>query len=458
MPVRDVSVSLRRRLLVGLLGVTALAWLAATVATSVDVHRDIDRLLDAHLRHSARLLIGQSAHEIIEISPEDLDELSVYDQFVVFQIWDADSGQLLLRSPEAPPRRFSPVAQGFSDAAIEGRRWRVFSGTDRERRVLIQVAEDEAARTRLVRRLTLNTLIPLVALLPVLGLLVAWIVRRATRPLVRLGDELAARRAADLQPLPEHGVPLEVQPFIRRLNELFTRIGTLLDSERRFTSHAAHELRTPVAAVRAQAEVARDATADAARIAALAHVIEGCDRMARLIDQLLVLARVDADDASQGFGLLRLDELVRRELAGLAPVAIQAGGSIEFEGPAPVTVHGDAGLLAILVRNLVDNAIRHGGATPVITVRCVAAGAGAELSVSDRGPGLDADELAQLGRRFFRGASVKASGSGLGLSIASRIGELHSGGLSFAPSEGERGLTVTLRMPLVAASTRKSAT
>ncbi|MFO1465533.1 MAG: ATP-binding protein [Steroidobacteraceae bacterium] len=438
------EVSLRRRLLVGLLGGTALAWLTATVVTSVDVHRDIDRLLDAHLHHSARLLISQSAHEVIEINPDELDELSVYDQLVVFQIWDLDSGRLLLRSPEAPPQRFSPVAQGFSDAQVEDRRWRVFSGTDRERHVLVQVAEDQAARGRLVRRLTVNTLVPLVALLPLLGLLVTWIVRRTTRPLVRLGDEMAARRAADLRALPEQGVPLEVQPFIRRLNELFNRIDTLLDSERRFTSHAAHELRTPVAAVRAQAEVARDATADAARTAALAHVIEGCDRMARLIDQLLALARVDAEDAPQRFGPVRLDDLARRELAGLAPAAIQAGGNIEFDSPSPVSVQGDAGLLAILVRNLVDNAIRHGGATPLVTARCIVAGDEAELVVSDRGPGLDAEELAQLGRRFFRGASVKASGSGLGLSIASRIAELHAGALSFAPTAEDGGLTVRL--------------
>lgn len=455
MPARDIS--LRRRLLVGLLGATTIAWLAAAVATSVDVHRDIDRLLDAHLRHSARLLISQSAHEVVEISPEDLDELSVYDQFVVFQIWDMDSGRLLLRSPEAPARRFSPVEQGFSDAGVAGRRWRVFSGTDRGRRVLIQVAEDEAARARLWR-LTVNTLLPLVALLPLLGLLVAWIVRRATRPLVRLGDEVAARRAADLHALPEHGVAHEVRPFIRRLNELFTRIGMLLDSERRFTSHAAHELRTPVAAVRAQAEVARDATTDDARRAALARVIEGCDRMARLIDQLLALARIDAEDAPRQFVPVRLDDLVRRVLAELAPVAIQAGGSMEFEGPEPVSVQGDAGLLAILVRNLVDNAIRHGGAAPDIAVRCAAAGDSAELGVSDRGPGLDAAELAQLGQRFFRSAAATASGSGLGLSIAARIAELHAGGLSFAPTGRGRGLTVTLRVPLAASSIRKSAT
>jgi len=456
MPVRDVS--LRRRLLLGLLGATALAWLVATIATSVDVHRDIDRLLDAHLRHSARLLISQSAHEVTEISPEDLDELSVYEQFVVFQIWDVESGQLLLRSPEAPRQRFSPVAQGFSDAGIEGRRWRVYSGTDRKRRVLIQVAEDEVARTRLRRRLTLNTLVPLLVLLPLLGLLVTWIVRRATRPLVRLGDALAARRAADLRALPEHGVPLEVQPFIRRLNELFARIGTLLDSERRFTSHAAHELRTPVAAVRAQAEVARDATADAARVAALAHVIEGCDRMARLIDQLLALARIDTEVAPRQFAPVRLDDLARRVLAELAPVAIHAGGSIDFESPEPVTVQGDPGLLAILVRNLVDNAIRHGGATPHITVRCAAAGDTAELGVSDTGPGLESAELAQLGRRFFRSAAATASGSGLGLSIASRIAELHAGGLSFAPTGPGGGLTVTLRTPLATPATRTSPT
>jgi len=451
------EVSLRRKLLVGLLGATAISWLVAAVATYADLHRDIDRLLDAHLRHSARLLIGQSAHEITEISPEDLGELSVYDQLVVFQIWDAETGQLLLRSPEAPARRFSAVARGFSDTQLAGRRWRVFSGSDRERRVLVQVAEDEVARARLIRRLTLNTLAPLVVLLPVLGLLVAWIVRRATGPLARLGDEVAARRAVDLQPLAEAGVPLEAKPVVQRLNELFGRIGMLLDSERRFTSHAAHELRTPVAAVRAQAEVALAATDGATRRAALTHVIEGCDRMARLIDQLLALARIDTDDVSRQFARLRLDELARRELAQLAPAAVQAGGSVAFEASGPVCVHGDATLLAILLRNLVDNAMRHSGPSPAVTVRCAVRDDTAELVVADRGPPIEASDLAQLGRRFFRRAGTVATGSGLGLSIAQRIAALHAGGVQFEPGAAGRGLTVRFRLPAIQASVQPAA-
>ena len=445
MPARDVSLS--RRLLVGLLGATALCWLAAAVATYADVHREMDQLLDAHLRHSARLLIGQSAHELTEISPEDLDELSVYDQFVAFQIWDVGTGQLLLRSPEAPAQRFSVVSSGFSDARLAGRRWRVFSGSDRERRVLVQIAEDETARARLIRRLALNTLAPLVVLLPVLGLLVTWIVRRATRPLVRLGDQVAARRAADLQPLPQAGVPLEARPVVERLNELFGRIGMLLDSERRFTSHAAHELRTPVAAVRAQAEVACAATDETTRRDALGRVIEGCDRMARLIDQLLALARVDTDDVSRRFATLRLDELTRRVLAELAPAAVQAGGSVSLEDAVPVRVEGDAALLGILLRNLVDNAIRHSGPRPAVSVSCRVHGDCAELRVSDLGAALPATELAQLGRRFFRGAGATTTGSGLGLSIARRIAEIHSGDLEFEPGTDGRGLCARLRLP-----------
>lgn len=446
MRVRDAS--LRRRLVVGLLGVTTLSWLVAAVATCADLHRDIDRLLDAHLRHAARLLIGQSAHEILEISPEDLDELSVYDQFVVFQIWDTETGRLLLHSPEAPTQRFSAITRGFSDVQLAGRRWRVFSGSDREQRVLVQVAEDESARARLIRRLTLNTLLPLAVLLPVLGLLVAWIVRHATQPLVRLGDEVAARRAADLQPLAEAGVPLEAKPVVQRLNELFSRIGMLLDSERRFTSHAAHELRTPVAAVRAQAEVACAATDDTTRRAALMHVIEGCDRMARMIDQLLALARVDTDEVSRQFAPLRLDEFVRRELAQLAPAAVQAGGSVAFEASEPACVRGDTALLAILLRNLVDNAIRHSGPAPAVSVRCAVHDDTAELMVSDRGPPIPATDLAQLGRRFFRRTGTVTPGSGLGLSIAQRIAELHAGDIQFEPGAAARGLSVRLRLPL----------
>jgi two-component system sensor histidine kinase QseC len=441
--------SLRGSLLSGLLAATTLAWLGAALATYADLHRDVDRLLDEHLRHAARLLIAQSAHEILEIDPEDLDEPGPYSQVVAFQVWERASGQLLLRSPNAPAQRFSTAESGFSDARSAERYWRVFSGRDRDGLVLVQVAEDRAARAALIRRIAVDTLAPLAVLLPVLALLVYWLVGRATAPLARLGDEVAARGAGDLLPLSNPAVPVEALPLVERLDELFARAARQLDAERRFTSHAAHELRTPVAGLRAQAEVALAATEDAVRRAALERVIEGCERMSRLIDQLLALARLDDQAARGQFARVALDDIARSELARLAPAALAAGATLEFDGEPGACIAGDAALLAIAIGNLVTNALRHGGPAPAVRVLCQRLVDRVQLRVADDGPGVPADERAELGRRFFRGSGAAGGGAGLGLSIVARIAELHGGSLGFSAVTPGGGLIATLTFPVV---------
>jgi two-component system sensor histidine kinase QseC len=280
------------------------------------------------------------------------------------------------------------------------------------------------------------------------GALIGWLVGRALRPLDRLRDELAGRGPTDLRPVRHGPLPRELQGLVGRLDELLQRIRDSLDSERRFTSHAAHELRTPVAAIRAQTEVALAASDAAERDTALRQSLAGCDRMSRLVTQLLVLARADESAALPVTERCRLDTVVEQALADVASEEAADAVSLSLEAPAPVFVTGDPALLEALIRNLTDNAIRHGGPGTGIRVEVTVRDRHALLTVEDDGPGVPPDAMRQLGRRFFRGAETRASGSGLGLSIVARIAEMHRGSVHFGNGAGGRGFRVEITLPL----------
>lgn len=450
--------SLRGVLLRTILAATVIGWVAAAAFTWFDSEREIDALLDAHLAQSARLLIAQSAHELEEVDLEDLRALAPYGQKVAFQVWDA-RGRLVLRSADAPVTRFAATADGFSNTLAGGEPWRVFSGRDRRSLALVQVAERHAVRHRIATQVALNTLLPMLVVLPLLALLLGWLVTRALRPLQALGHELARRDPRALAPLPLTGVPAEARPLVQRLNALFERVCDSLEQERRFTANAAHELRNPLAALRAQAEVAR-ASRDPARTgAALDQVITACDRLARLVDQLLLLARVEAQ--SPALEPVALPELARELVAELAPAAIADGHDLGLVVDAPASVCGNRALLAALLRNLVDNALRHGAAPPDTTangsddasilhvdVRVGTRDGRAFVRVEDDGRGVPPEELARLGARFQRPTGTVAPGSGLGLALARRIAELHAGRLEFTAAAGGRGFRATLDLPV----------
>lgn len=440
------SYSLRRRLLTLLLASVVAAWAVTMLLTYQHAHHELDELLDAHLARSARLLLAQEGDDLDEIRLGEAGDPGPYGQEVVVQVW-RDGGSLVRRSAGAPATRLSPAESGFSDAEVAGRHWRVYSGWDVEHRWLVQVAEDHALREHLLAHYTLSGLPAILLAVPLLGVLIWLIVGAAVRPLALLGLEVSRRGPGDLQPLPDSGAPVEVRPLVERLNALFARIAESMQSERRFTSHAAHELRTPIAAIRAQAEVARDVPDPAIRSAALAHVIEGCDRAARLVDQMLLLARIDEQATPDGLPTARLDQVAARVIADLAPGALEQGVSLELATDEAVTIAADAMLLEVLLRNLIDNAVRHGGPPGPVEVRCHHGDHEVVLEVADRGPGVDRSDLEQLGRRFFRAAGASGPGSGLGLSIVQRIAE-HSGGtVLYRRGRDDRGLIVELRFP-----------
>src|SRR5512144_2518170 len=439
---RPRPASMKRRLLVGVLGAVAAIWLVTAIVSYRDARRETDDLLDAHLAQAASLLVAQAGHEMEEREEEHAPGLYRYEHRVAFQVWE-HGRVLLLHSAGAPNSRLSGQLDGFSDVEIDGRPWRVFSTWAPQRRFLIQVGEERAARDRIAAAIGLNLLTPMLVALPLLGLLVWLGVRWGTRPLASLGAQVARRDPGNLTAIEVANPPVEVAPLVLSLNRLLERVRTSIEGERRFTADAAHELRTPIAAVRVQAEVARAATTEEERRGALDKIIAGCDRAARAVEQLLTLARLDPEQGDQNRAPCDLREAARSVLAEMAPMAVERRVELELaEGPA-VMVSGDRDLLAILVRNLVDNAVRHSPPGGTVQVRVKRDGA-ARLVVTDQGPGIAPADRPGLGRRFHRLPGTRAEGSGLGLSIVFRIAEMHEARVSFGDGPGGRGLSVTV--------------
>ncbi|CAL1239689.1 ATP-binding protein [Candidatus Methylocalor cossyra] len=291
-----------------------------------------------------------------------------------------------------------------------------------------------------------HLLAPIAIGLPLLGLALALAIGQGLKPLLEVSRQVARCDAQRLAPLPSRDVPAEIKPLIDQLNGLFGRIAESLANERRFTADAAHELRTPIAAIRAQAQVAQQARDPDTRNHALDGLVRGCERAAQLIDQLLTLARLDAR-AGPPQGHCDLLPVVRTVLAELAPWAHGRGIALELLGDESVPVPADETLLLqVLVRNLVDNAVRYSPAGQTVTVRVAAEPRAVRLEVLDRGPGIPAAERDRVLGRFYRLAGYE-EGAGLGLSIALRIAELCGARLELLDHPEGPGLCATVRFP-----------
>jgi two-component system sensor histidine kinase QseC len=430
--------------LFALLGVVAAIWIATAAISYFDSRHELDELLDAHLAQSASLLIAHAGEEFDE-ADEHAPELHRYARRVAFQFWE--HGEVLrLHSANAPATRLSTRDEGFGDARIDGERWRVFSGWDRHHRYVVQVGERANARSQIVGTMLKNMLWPLALSLPLLALVIWLTVDRALRPLRSLSREVAERAPDNLAPLSAADAPAEVTPLVENLDRLLARVQASIESERRFTADAAHELRTPLAALRAQAQVARGAASVGERERALDNVMAGCDRATHLVEQLLTLARLEPATLRIDGPPCDLRAVVAAAIAEVGADALARDVTIELDGDSTVSVPGDERLLAILFRNLLDNAVRYSPSGSVVHAEVRLRDGRPVAGIADAGPGVPAAQRTELGRRFHRLAGGGVSGSGLGLSIATRIAELHRATLEFAEAPAG-GLAVTLIFP-----------
>ncbi|HJV01544.1 MAG TPA: ATP-binding protein [Burkholderiaceae bacterium] len=433
-----VTHSLRGRLLWFLLAAITMAAVAQAMIAYRSALYDADQIFDYHMQQMALSLRSSAPLANSAAAPNsdpDNDDL-------VVQVWTPDGVQLFRSQSHAElPQR---AVLGFSNVRANGTTYRIFSVATSNQTV--QVAQDMAVRQRMAGTLALRTVGPIAVMAPMLMLVVWWVVSGSLAPVARVRRQVAARRADDLSPVSDADLPDEVRPLVQELNLLFGRVKTAFDAQQHFVADAAHELRSPLAALKLQVLSLERAADDNARAVAVGRLTAGIERATRLVEQLLVLARQEADDSK--LAPLDLTELARRtlgDMAGLAQ-ARQIDLGLHHADEASVAGHPDA--LVILLRNLVDNAIKYTPAGGTVDVEVRRAGNGAvTLCVDDSGPGISPEERERVFDRFYRVPGASAGGSGLGLAIIKAIAERHGATLALEQSERLGGLRVRIEFP-----------
>ncbi len=447
--------SIRRRLLSLVLSLVTLLWLLAMSLVFIQTHHEISEVFDAHLVQDARVLINlpwqARAHSpILEMSSptewlEDTGEDEKYHEYeksITFLV-RTRTGELIARTDQSP---ILPVYPHFSlrNYADKEMQWRVF--TLMEKGLIVQTAEPFKMREHITYESLSHALYAALLTLPVLALVIVGAVTYSFRPLQQLVSELGQRHAESLQPLTGQTIPQEIQPLITALNHLFQRVEHTLNNERRFTADASHELRTPLAGLKTQAQVALNARTSEQQQQALQLMLKGIDSSTRLVEQLLILARFDAHMTlpKQEVHLEHLlQDLISEAWSRASTKNIDLGMSNTWETDC-IWAHPDS--LRVMLRNFIDNAIHYTPAGGQVTVYMRHCGGDACVCVDDNGVGIPADVREAMFERFYRGQHQHLSGSGLGLSIAQRIAELHDWSLRLDTGLSGQGLAVWLNL------------
>ncbi len=430
--------SLRGRLLLFLLTLAAVAAVAVATISYRSVLAETDQIFDYQLRQMALSLRDQGA-----IADDERATLEDPTFDYVVQVWTGD-GSITYSSHRRPGLPQS-VVLGFADMDIDGRRWRVFSTASRGR--VIQVAQPLSVRQRLAAAAAWRSVAPLLIAAPLVALAVWWLVSLSLAPLRSLVTAVRARDAESLAPLQVAGLPSEIAPLVAALNALLHRLSKSFDAQKSFVADAAHELRSPLTALKLQLDLIRRASDEPSRAQALQELASGTDRLRHLVEQLLALARAEPGGAETAFADADLAEVARQAAADMVPLAAASAVDLELDAPRPQIVPGDAAALRILLRNLVDNAVRHAGRDGRVLVQVTGEASHAIVRVDDSGHGIPPAERARVFDRFYRRDGGESTGSGLGLAIVRAIAQRHGAQVVLADST-LGGLRAEVRLPL----------
>ncbi|MFX3548503.1 ATP-binding protein [Ralstonia mannitolilytica] len=434
--------SIRKTLLWWLAGGLLAGIVIATGLIYAQARQEANALFDYQMQQVAAALPSQW----IDPPPPALAGIA-RDDDVVIRIWDGSGRSLYLSHarPDLPER----AELGFSDVNTPEGAWRVYSVAFGP--AVVRIAQPYSARHEVAARMALRTVAPLLILLPLLAWIVWLAVGRGLAPLGTVAQQVQTRDAAALSPLPTHGLPAEIRPLTNALNDLLVRLGTALAHQRAFVADAAHALRTPLAALKLQLQVADRAQDEDERRAAHADLHRGVERMIRLVGQLLTLARQEPGAADTRRAPVAIDAVAADVVGELSATAVQKGIDLGIAVESqPASVIGNADALRVLLVNLVDNALCYcprGARVDVITGH--APDGGAQLVVEDNGPGIPAEERERVLDRFYRPTQAPTGGSGLGLAIVREIAQAHDATLALEEREGG-GLRVVLRFPFQA--------
>jgi signal transduction histidine kinase len=444
--------SLKGTLLAILLGVTLSLWTGSAAIVYVEARRESDNLFDQSLAETAYLLLSLVENEVRENalgSPASLPLKAPSNpyRYLLFQVRDAHQ-RVLYKSDGAPDTLLAKDApSGFSWVTIRGERLRVFALWDEQHQIQMLVAEPTRHRDGISGRFFYKIVL-LGALLAVFATAaVWWSIRRVFLVLQRSADQVAARTPNDLADVELRGVPGEMFPLLLAINRLFGRVRRTIDHEQRFTADAAHELRTPLAAIKTNLQVLRRARSDAERDEFIAGLGVSVDRATRLVDQLMTLEQLDPHaGAALALAPGDLAGLLREQAAHWQAVCADKGLALTLDADAaPCALQADS--MRMLIRNLADNAMRYTPSAGAVAIRCGLRDGAAFLEVADSGPGIPAAMEERVFERFFRLAGAQTPGSGLGLSIVQRIAERHGAQVKLGPGLHGAGLSVTVAFP-----------
>ncbi|MFL7888042.1 quorum sensing histidine kinase QseC [Enterobacter pseudoroggenkampii] len=435
--------SLKLRLTLLFLALSLTAWFAASLVAWQQTTHKLDKLFDTQQMLFAKRLLTMDLDEIR--APERMREIPkkvkhgrLDDDALAFAIYSVEGKMLLNDGENGRDIPYHYRRDGFDNGQLQddNDEWRFLWLTSPDGKYRVVVGQEWEYRQDMALDVVSSQLTPWLVALPVMLLLLVLLLSRELRPLKKLAQTLRSRSPDATDNLPTEGVPTEVRPLLDALNHLFARTQEMMTRERRFTSDAAHELRSPLAALKVQTDVAQLSHDDPqAREKALMQLHAGIDRASRLVDQLLTLSRLDTLDNLDDVEPIPLADLLQSAVLDIWHPAQQAGIDVRLNIHAPeVTRTGQPLLLSLLVRNLLDNAIRYSPHGSVVDVTLDAR----SFSVRDNGPGISPDALARIGERFYRPPGQDATGSGLGLSIVKRIAALHGMrvSLSNAPEGG----------------------
>ncbi|HYP84708.1 ATP-binding protein [Variovorax sp.] len=442
--------SLRRRLLGFVLASILLATTVLGITAYRSALRDADALFDLHLQQMAHSLRGT-----LPLGPgidSSDDGREGYDLFI--QIWGPDGTQVFRSARSALPPQ---AVLGFSDATVNGRRFRLYSLQTPVQTV--QIAQDLDAREVRARGLALRATIPMALIAPLLMLAVGWIITRSLAPVDRMRRNVAQRADDDLSPLPREGLPDEVQPLVRELNLLFGRVQAAFAAQKNFVADAAHELRSPLTALKLQAEALRRADDPASREAAVARLQGGIERAIHLVAQLLLLARQESGEAAANAlaAPVALDDVLAQCVAASLTQAQARRIDLGVTATTPASVRADGAALRVMLGNLIDNAIKYAPEGGRVDVSLQLEDGAPVLRVQDDGPGIPAGERERAFDRFYRLAGSASEGSGLGLAIVRAIAERQGADVQLGEAPELGGLCVTVRFGAGAMTPRATA-
>lgn len=445
--------SIRYFLLISLLISITLASAINGIGNYLLDEQVVQPYLDAQLIRFSSLIdiLNQSTNANSQVRASIIDYLlkkqPLTGQKFQFQVW-SKMGQLMMSSPNQFGMDLKDVPLGFSDKLIRGNDWRIYSVYDSKLGTKIVVAELYNLRRELADDIARSNANILLVTYPVFGILVWVIISFALRSVSRVTTEISNRASTFLEPVQLTEIPVEIKPLVGELNQLFIRLKLAFERNKRFAADAAHELRTPLAALKTHVQVALNADNEIDRNKALQKVIESVDRSSHVVAQLLTLSRLGEEEALTDVKPVDLHKLATEIIAYLAPHALEKNIEIELapSPPAPIVLGNDIAL-GILIRNVVDNAIRYTPANGEVKIAIVDAGHQIIFRCTDTGTGIPPDLRERVFERFYRILGTKASGSGLGLAIVNQIANLHGAKINLATPPNETGLQFDVAFP-----------